>query len=394
MTETVDLMTFLADPMGTIASARTQGSVLRTPEGALMVLDQVDVRTLLGDPALEVNFSQMLALTGITTGAFHDWMARSPLDHEGEDHRRWRTFMNRAFTPGRVKEVRPFLAAEADRLAVGLAEAGEVELMADFADVLPALGLCELIGVPAEDRDHFSALAHTIGYGFRPLLLAEHIAEVDDAVEQLLAYAAGLLDQRRSDPQGDLVSHFALAGDEAGYTNDDCAAFLAGLVFAGNDTTRNQIGWMVAVLIDRPDVWDGLGSGDVDAAEAVEELMRHRSAVPAVSRAVAADVEVDGEVIPAGTPVLLSLWGADSDPAVYPEPAEVDLVANAGLPHLAFGHGAHHCLGAALARAELQESLRALTATLAVPEVREPIEWSVPIGINGPTRLPLRVRPR
>ncbi len=165
-------------------------------------------------------------------------------------------------------------------------------------------------------------------------------------------------------------------------------------MFAGNDTTRNQIGWMVATLLDRPDVWDGVGSGQLDTAEVVEELLRHRSAVPAVSRATVADVEVDGEVIPAGTPVLLSLWGADSDPAVYPEPADVDLVANAGLPHLAFGHGVHHCLGAALARAELQESLRALAATLVVPEVREPIEWSVPIGINGPTILPLRVRRR
>jgi cytochrome P450 len=90
----------------------------------------------------------------------------------------------------------------------------------------------------------------------------------------------------------------------------------------------------------------------------------------------------------------LSLWGADSDPAAFPDPLGVDPVANVGIPHLGFGHGPHHCLGAALARAELQETLRALTTTLEVPEVREPIEWSLPIGINGPTRVPLRVRPR
>jgi cytochrome P450 len=394
MAEHLDLVDFAADPMGTLARSRVQGSVVRTEDGTAMVIDQEQVRALLADPRLQVNFVEMIELLGVTGGAFHDWMAYSPLNNEGEDHRRWRAFMNRTFTPGRVRDVQPFLAAEADRLVSDLAAAGDVELMADFADVLPALGLCELIGVPAEDREHFAALAHTIGYGFRPLQLLDHLAEVDDAVTQLLAYCAALLEQRRVDPRDDLVSHMATTGAEAGYGPEECAGFLAGLVFAGNDTTRNQIGWMVAVLADRPDLWDAIGSGEVAVDAAVEELMRYRSAAPAVPRRATEPVDLAGDTLAAGTPVLLSLWGADSDPAAYPAASELDPVANAGIAHLGFGHGPHHCLGAALARVELQESLRALCQQLDPPQVREPIEWSLPIGINGPTRVPLRVRSR
>jgi hypothetical protein len=224
--------------------------------------------------------------------------------------------------------------------------------------------------VPAEDRDQFVVLAHTIGWGFRPLQLLEHLAEVDDAVTRLLAYTTALLERRRLDPRDDLVSHLATTGDEAGYSIEECAAFLAGLVFAGNDTTRNQIGWMVAVLLDRPDLWDAIGTGDLGVEPAVEELMRYRSAAPAVSRRTTTQVEVGDAELPAGCPVLLSLWGADSDPAAYPAAAELDPVAKAGIPLVGCGHGPPHCLGAALARAELQESLRALCECLEPPTLR------------------------
>lgn len=384
---------FLADPMGVLA--RSHGAQVLEIEGSTpMVTGHDAVRQLLADPRLEVNFVAMIELLGVTSGPFHEWMAMSPLNNEGEDHRRWRAFMNRTFTPGRVRQVQPFLAAEADRLAIDLGQRGDVELMADFADILPALGLCELIGVPAEDRDHFARLAHTIGLGFRPLLLIDHLDEVDRAVTDLIAYASGLLARRAADPTDDLVSHLATTHEDAGYTLDECAAFLAGLVFAGNDTTRNQIGWMVAVLADRPDLWDAIGDGSVAVEPAVEELMRFRSAAPAVPRRATEPVEVAGTTIEAGCPVLLSVWGADSDPATYPAPERIDPAANAGLGHLGFGHGAHHCLGAALARAELQESMRALCQHLRPPQVREPIEWDLPIGINGPTRVPLAVAPR
>lgn len=393
MTDQIALHEFLADPMGALARSRGDGTLL-TEDGTVMVTDHETVRRLLADTSLEVNFVGMLELLGVTSGAFYDWMALSPLNHEGEAHRTWRAFMNRAFTPGRVKGVQPFLAAEADRLVAELGARGDIELMADFADILPALGLCELIGVPAEDRGHFTVLAHTIGLGFRPLQLVERLTEVDAAVAALIAYTGGLIDRRRAEPADDLVSHMATTYDQAGYTREEAASFLAGLVFAGNDTTRNQIGWMVGMLVDRPELWDAIGRGEVAVEAAVEELMRFRSAAPAVARRTSVPLDLGDAVVEAGCPVMLSLWGADSDPAAYAAPDEIDPVANAGVPHLGFGHGPHHCLGAALARVELQEALRALTAQLEPPTLRAAITWDVPIGINGPTDLPLRVVPR
>jgi cytochrome P450 len=379
--------------MGTIAAHRADGAA-ETEDGLTLVLDHALVRDGLADPDLEVCFVQVIESMGVTSGPFHDWMARSPLDNEGEAHRRWRAFMNRTFTPSKVERIRPFLAEEADRLAAGLVASADVDLMADFADVLPALGLCELIGVPAEDRDHFTALARTIGYGFRPLELTEHLHEVDAAVEGLQVYAAGLLERRLADPCDDLVSHMATTAEDAGYDIADAAAFLAGLVFAGNDTTRNQIGWMVTVLADRPELWTLIGDGAWDPAAAVEELLRYQSTVAAVPRRAVRDHLVGDVTVTAGSTVLFSLWGADSDPAAYAEPRVVDPDRWTATPHLAFGHGPHHCLGAALARAELQEALRALCATLDPPELDRPLEMSPPIGINGPVRLPFRARAR
>jgi cytochrome P450 len=124
-------------------------------------------------------------------------------------------------------------------------------------------------------------------------------------------------------------------------------------------------------------------------AETVEEVLRQRSTVTAVGRAAPKDFEHAGEHIDAGSTLLLSLWSANHDPAVYRRPDELAPEENRTAPHLAFGHGAHHCLGAALARAELQEALAALSARLTCPKLAAGASWKPPIGITGPETLPI-----
>jgi cytochrome P450 len=287
------------------------------------------------------------------------------------------------------------LKEAAHELIDGFAARGRCEFVAEFADAYPSLGLCELIGVPKEDRDRFRGWANTIGLGFSHVSLATRIGEVDAALLQLLAYTGDLAAKRRAEPRDDLVSRIAKAADEeGGWSEAEVRGAIAGLVFAGHETTKNQLGLMVAALAERPDVWDAVASGALAVADVVEEVLRHRSAATNVGRTTTETVEYGGERLEKGTRVLLSLWSADNDEAAYPKPKEIAPAENATMPHVAFGHGAHYCLGAALARAELQEALAALTSRLECPTVADGAVWRPPVGITGPETLPIGFRVR
>ena len=185
-----------------------------------------------------------------------------------------------------------------------------------------------------------------------------HIAEVDAALTQLLAYTGELAAARRAEPRDDLVSRIAIAAREDSWTDFEVQGFIAGLVFAGHETTKNQLGWMVAALSGRTRGLGGAGGrAPPPIAETVEEVLRYRPAVTGVGRTVAEAVTVGDERLEAGERVFFSAWSANHDERVYPNPEQLDPAQSAETPHLTFGHGAHYCLGAALARAELQEAL-------------------------------------
>jgi cytochrome P450 len=377
----------LADPFGTLKRARAAGAVV-DGEGGAIVTRHDEMRALLTDARLRASFTDFLRTFGVTQGPFYDWMACSPLNKDGADHLRWRALMSRTFTPRSVERLRPFLRQTAHELIDAFAARGRCDFMAAFADQYPSLGLCELIGVPADDRDRFRGWADTIGLGFSPLV-AMHIEAVDAALVQLLAYTAELAARRRQQPRDDLVSRLAVAAREDGWSDDEVRSFIAGLVFAGHETTKNQLGWMITVLAERPEVWDAVAAGVTPVADVVEEVLRYRSAVSGVGRTVAEAVPVGDQRLEAGERLFLSAWSANHDERVYPHPERLDPAQSAVAPHLAFGHGAHHCLGAALARAELQEALAALAGRLHCPAVEDGAVWRPPLGINGPERLPI-----
>ena len=385
---TIELQDFLGDPFGTLERAR-QAGWLANLEFATGVVTYADVRELLGDPRLRANITDFLHAFGITSGPFYQWMAMSPLNLDGPEHLRWRAVLSRTFTPRRVEQIRPFLRTAAHELIDGFAARGTCEFVGEFADAYPSLGLCELIGVPFEDRERFRSWANTIGLGFSPIELLPRIAEVDAALTALLDYTSELAAKRRAEPRDDLITRIAQAGREDGWTDEMIHGAIAGLVFAGHETTKNQLGWMVSVLSERPEIWDGVATGDLDVANVVEEVLRYRSAATGVGRSVAEPIERNGERLEPGTQVFLSVWSADHDEAAFPKPKDIAPAHNGEVPHIAFGHGAHHCLGAALARAELQEALAALTTRLSCPSVGADAMWKPAVGINGPVRLPI-----
>jgi cytochrome P450 len=389
----IEMPEFLADPFGSLERARRAGWLADFGIG-IGAVTYGDVRTLLTDARLRASFTDFLHGFGITSGPFYEWMEMSPLNQDGPEHLRWRALMSRTFTPRSVERIRPFLRDAAHELIDAFADRGECEFVGEFADAYPSLGLCELIGVPKEDRDRFRGWSNTVGLGFSPMELVQRIGEVDDALSHLLAYCGELAEARRAEPRDDLVPRIAQAAHDDGWTPRETRGFIAGLVFAGHETTKNQLGWAIAVLSKHPEVWDGVAAGTVGVADVVEEVLRFRSAVTSVGRTVASPLEHRGECLDQGTTLMLSLWGADHDGAAYSRPETFDIAGHQDTPHMAFGYGAHHCLGAALARAELQDGLAALTARLSCPTVGDDTAWKPNAGITGPLRLPITFRAR
>jgi cytochrome P450 len=386
----IPIANLLADPDQAYAKARAKNVVAETEIGT-MVLGHEAVRAVGQSDKLRPAFSQVLAQFGVSSGPFFEWISRSPLDMDGDKHRAWRQLMAKTFTPRSVERLRPFLRAEAERLSAELLELGSCDFIAEFARKLPASGLCELIGVPSQDRERFTGWADTIGLGFNITQLPLKITEIDAALVQLLAYSAELVAARRSDPRDDLVTRIAqAAGEDSEFDEDEIVGSVAGLVFAGHETTKNQLGWMIAVLSEVPAEWDRVAREPERARDVIEEVLRFRSTATNFGRLALEDVVIAGETIAKDSLVLASIWAANRDPAAFPKPDEFAVDANREGAQLAFGQGAHHCLGAALARAELQESLIALARAITCPQLEPGAAFLPPIGINGPTHLPIR----
>jgi cytochrome P450 len=383
----------VADPDAALLRAREAGPVGESEMGPIVVGYEA-VRTMLQDTRMRPNFPRLLEQRGVTSGPFYDWMSRSPLNMEGEEHRRWRQLLLKTFTPRSVEGLRPFLRSSAERLIDGFAELGRIEFVEEFARKLPSLGLCELIGVPAQDRERFSGWADIVGLGFNPVLVSARIHDVDQAIVQLLDYAKDLVAKRRQEPTDDLVSRLALAAPEQGVDPDTIHGTVAGLVFAGHETTKNQLGWLIAVLSEHPQEWERLARDPGRVKDVIEEVLRFRSAATSIGRLALEDVELFGTRISKGQYLIASLWSANRDAAAFPNPQALDVDGNRNGAQIAFGGGAHHCLGAALARAELQESLLALTARLTCPKVEAGATFLPPVGINGPTALPITFNAR
>ncbi len=163
---------------------------------------------------------------------------------------------------------------------------------------------------------------------------------------------------------------------------------------AGTDTTRNQLGCSVALFAEHPDAWAQLAEHPELAGRAVEETMRYLGAVRGTVRFASEDIEYRDVHFPAGTIVSVSLAGANRDPELWEHPDRFDLTADRSSAQMTFGSGIHHCLGAALARAELAEALPILARAMPDLALDGPVEWKPPtFGIWGPARLPLRFTP-
>lgn len=369
-------------------AAREQWWYARTPVG-IIVLRYRDVQAVLHDRRWRELGPDALRMAGITSGPLWDWFHQIMSTQEGEAHARLRRLVSKAFTPRSVEKLRPVMRQTAHEFIDHFAGARRCEFVTAFAAPFPVRVIGALLGVPPGDFAKFHAWSTDLSLAFGSRI-AEQRPRIEAALLQLSDYVDGLLAERRRSPRDDLISGL-IAVEERGdrLSPEELRAMVTVLIFGGQDTTQCQLACSVATFLRHPDQWDLLAKdGDV-AVTATEEVLRFEPAGSGSPRVATEDFRHRELEIPAGTIALPSAPAANRDPAVYEDPDRFDVTRSHPEPQLTFGGGVHYCLGASLARAELQEALPILARRLPALESDGPVEWRTQVLIRGPSRLPI-----
>lgn len=267
-------------------------------------------------------------------------------------HTRLRRALSGYFTVRRVSEHREII----EQIVAGRLDAMEqagppVDLVETFADAVPSLFTCSLYGLPESERGTFERLSAAI---VSPNITVEGVLQ---ASEEFRAFARALIEHKRANPSGDMLSTLIRGGE---LTDDEIVTIAIVLVRASHSTTSSALAFSVATLLQDRARWNALWTASAPIGHIVEELLRYTTVVQSSDvRTALEDVEVGGCVIKAFETVVVSLSAANRDPLVFPEPDRVDLTRQAS-KELAFGYGIHQCLGQHLARLELQVALTGL----------------------------------
>ena len=375
--------------------AREQHWLARTALGYAVTRHE-DVTAILRDRRFHSALSFLPQMSGVPEGRVRDRQGRSILAMEGDEHTRVRRLASPAFTPKATERLRPFMRQVVNDLLDRFTHTGHCELVGDLCDPYPIPIICELLGAPKDDWRLFSAWATDIFRIFNNDI-ANDLDAIETAMSELDDYVRAMIDQRRSQPADDLLTRLIEVEEQGDrMSTDELVMMTEAVLMAGTDTTRNQLACAVALFTDHPDQWAALAEDPVLAAPAVEESMRHLGTVRGTARIAAEDADYRDVTFPAGTLVATSLASANHDAEIWADPHRFDINREQGnAPQLTFGSGIHYCLGASLARAELQEALPILARRMPNLALDEPIEWKPPAtGIWGPSRLALRFEPQ
>jgi cytochrome P450 len=376
-----------------IDEVRKESWIARMPLG-YTVFEYEDVQAILRDR----RFHSAIALASAM--GMDDMLQRrreqpSILAMEGPEHSRLRRLAAPAFTPKAADRLRPFMRDVINGLLDPHTPNGRIELVDDLCDPYPIPIICELLGAPKEDWKLFSQWATDIFLSFNSDA-ADHADRIIKAGEELDQYVTEMIAARRSSPAEDLLSDM-IAAEESGdrMSTSELVMMTEAVLMAGTDTTRNQLACAVALFTEHPDQWKLLAEDPSLATRAVEESMRYLGAVRGTARIASEDIEYKDVVFPSGTLVATSLVGANMDPDVWTEPLRFDITREpSGQAQMTFGSGIHFCLGANLARAELQEALPILARRMPDLGTYAPVEFKPPtVGIWGPSKLPLTFTP-
>ncbi|MBF8184834.1 cytochrome P450 [Nonomuraea sp. K274] len=365
------------DPPAEWAELRSKCPVAHVtlPSGdrATLLTRYDDVKEVLADPRFtrRLNAPDAARLSAEGGGVFSSEMA-SIIPDGGEEHQHWRRLVAKWFTAKRMAAMRPAMAQIAEDLIDGMVERGAPgDLKAGLGFPLPVFVICDMLGVPASDRDRFSYWSDAL------LNLTRYSeAEIEAAQGEFFQYMSDLVAAKRAEPGEDLLSELIAVGgpEDGGLSDIQILVTGMALLVAGHETTANMIGKMVSMLLADRSRWERLLADPSLIRTTVEESLRYdANSGFGLPRYLPEETEVSGTVLPRGTTVVCSMAAANRDENAFAAAAEMDLTRSPN-PHLAFGAGAHSCLGQALARTELQVVLEVLLRRLPTLELAVPVE--------------------
>ena len=380
-------------PVAEVQAARDEPGLptMRTSLGtpARLVTRYADVREVLGDAERFSNAGLRALPTpdGTNGETEDDRRAGSLLMHDPPEHTRLRRLLTGEFTVKRIRRLEPRITEIVEDHLDAMEAAGPpADLVSAFALPVPSLVICELLGVPYADRAEFQ------GRAGRQINLSRPLEERARLAAESRAYMGGLVDRARADPGDDMLGMLVREhGDDL--TRPELVGIATLLLIAGHETTANMLGLGTLALLRAPDQLARVRDEPDVVAPAIEELLRWLSVVHSgVPRLVRHDTTVGGVPVAAGELLVLSLPAANRDPEAVPDdPDELDVTREIA-PHVAFGHGVHHCLGAPLARAEMAVAFPALLRRfpdLALGIPFEEIEFRSATVVHGLRALPV-----
>jgi cytochrome P450 len=311
-------------------------------------------------------------------------------------HTKLRGLISQAFTPRMVANLEPRIRELSGQLLDKTIKRGEMDLADDFSVPLAMQVIAGMIGIPLADWTRYRQWSDVIlrlSYARSGGEEAEHAARDFKAVTlEMDAYLADMIQQRRAIPQDDLLTRLMEAEiDGERLSQQEILGFFQLLIVGGQETTANLINNAVLCLLEHPDQLARLRAAPELLPSAIEEVLRYRSPLQWMMRTPRRDVEVHGQVIPAGKLVLAMMGSANRDPRQFPEAGRFEIARNPN-PHVAFGHGIHFCLGAALSRLESKIALSDLLKRFKNFELATDHPWEPrqALNVHGPTRLPIR----
>src|SRR5580704_16518281 len=373
----------LGDTHAAFRRIRSVTPVAMHESGVFIITRAKDIEALAKDDRLRATTTEFPQMMGFPDGALFNFFRYGMLTSNDQDHRRRRAPFSRTFAAKLITELRPTMRSVAHSLIDGWTHGSQINLVDDYASPIPARIISGMLGLATKDIPYFTELVYSVSRLFYLSNTKQEILEIEAAGALLCEYVEKVLADRRRHPQDDFLSAFLSTVDEGNELSSlEITIQIFTMILGGTDTTRVAFAALVGVLLDHPDQWDQVCDDPSLAPKAVQESLRYEPSVAGFARVTLEDVDLGGHILPAGRMVLLSTMSAMRDAEAYQD-TDVFNIHRADLPrlHPIFGAGAHRCIGEALARAELEEGLLALTERL--PHMQLVAERAKLVGFDG-----------